>query len=286
MEPRYIFIEPTNTCNITCIMCPVTDNKKMTRVRRMLTIEQLDSLLDANPKARVVYLTNWGEPMLNKLIAQIIAACVKRDLFVVMTTNATLITPGTAQAILDSGLGAVRFSLDGVGEAFEKVRSVRGGYARVKENIELFLRLRDEGGYRTAVELNVTYMRENLDGVRMVESEWKDKVDFINYQGVISAPMIQIGERTGSPRRAGRCRQLYRSAFFLTDGNTVPCCADFNGELVLGNQAALRNAFQLMNSPVSRSLRRQHNEGKLPSICAACTQYSADIFPRRQSAIV
>lgn len=287
MEPRYIFIEPTNTCNITCIMCPVPDNSMMTRKRKMLTVDELGKVLDANPKLQIVYLTNWGEPMLNKSIIEIISTCSSRGLFTVMTTNATLLTQETSVAILEAGLGVARFSLDGVGEYFERVRKVKGGYAKVKENIEMFLQARSAGAYRTAVELNVTYMRENLDGIKPIDAEWASKVDFINYQGVISVPTIQIGERANHEQRKGDCRQLYRSAFFLTNGEVTTCCADFNAELSMGSTETSRSAFKIMNSDSARALRRAHQSGNLPGICAACTQYRDEtIFPRKQSSII
>ena len=83
MAPRYLFIEPTNTCNIACVMCPVPDNSMMTRARKMLTLDRLAMILDANPKVRVVYLTNWGEPLLHKQIIEIIRVCANRGLMIV-----------------------------------------------------------------------------------------------------------------------------------------------------------------------------------------------------------
>ena len=178
----------------------------------------------------------------------------------------------------------VRFSVDGVDASFEKLRGVE--YDTVATNIEGFLGERNRGGYKTRVELNVTYMPEHLPGVEAVHDRWAGKVDFINYQGVISIPTMKVSNRIDHAHRRPGCRQIYRSAFFLTNGTVAPCCADFNGELVLGTENTSQNAFAIMNSPKSRELRRMHRNGTVPAICAACTQYHSNIFPRQQSSIV
>ena len=56
----------------------------------------------------------------------------------------------------------------------------------------------------------------------------------------------------------------------LSDGRVVPCCADFDGELALGNVNTSPLA-EILSSPEALALRDSiAGKTPMPSYCAAC----------------
>ena len=60
-------------------------------------------------------------------------------------------------------------------------------------------------------------------------------------------------------------------AVVLSDGSVTTCCADVRGELGLGHidDAPLPELYQ---SSAWRELRRRHQQGDLPPVCARCSE--------------
>ena len=73
--PESIFIEPTNTCNLKCPLCP-TGSGKMKRRKGFLSFENFKKIIDEiGDYIYYLTLTNYGEPFLNKNILKIIYCC-------------------------------------------------------------------------------------------------------------------------------------------------------------------------------------------------------------------
>ena len=75
--------------------------------------------------------------------------------------------------------------------------------------------------------------------------------------------------------------------FYLTNGDIVPCCADYNSKLKIGNLKTERNIKKILNSQQIKNLRTLHNKHKFIGICKYCVQYdNSSIFKRNQSSII
>ena len=64
--PNMIHIEPTNHCNLGCIMCP--QPREMQRVKGMMSLDLYKSMIDElkDTPAEFVYLHQFGESLLHK----------------------------------------------------------------------------------------------------------------------------------------------------------------------------------------------------------------------------
>ena len=127
-----LIIEPTNTCNLRCTFCFVTEG--MTREDGFMDFELFKKVIDESPGLEHLCMHNWGEPLLHKDIFRMINYAKAAGIaWVVMNTNGTLLTDKIIQRIVDSGLDIIRFSIDGSAETFKKIRGVE------LEKIELYI---------------------------------------------------------------------------------------------------------------------------------------------------
>jgi MoaA/NifB/PqqE/SkfB family radical SAM enzyme len=121
--PNMIHIEPTNHCNLGCIMCP--QPREMQRVKGMMNFDLYKSIIDElkDTPAEFVYLHQFGESLLHKKITDMVDYASENGLQVGMSTNGTLLNEKISERILNSKLDFLTLSLDGATEeSYDKIR--------------------------------------------------------------------------------------------------------------------------------------------------------------------
>lgn len=253
-----VTIEPINKCNLRCKMC---DLKKMKRSIGMMDLNLFKKIVDSNKEIKRICLSVWGEPLLNPYICEMIRYARRRDIYVLMFSNATMLTREKAHDIIDSGLNCLTFSLDGVGETYERVRG--WNFQSVKKNIDYFLKINNAAGNPTRVEINVVEFNENLGGGEEVERMYRDRVDAISI-----TPLMKKDDNL----RTKRCNKLWRNVVIYWDGTVVPCCVDINASMSLGNVEKYSLA-EIFNCSSLQNMRKAHVDKKFPDICLRCNEY-------------
>ena len=61
-----LIIEPTNTCNLRCSFCFVTEG--MSREEGFMDLALFKKVIDDTPELEHLCMHNWGEPLLHKEI--------------------------------------------------------------------------------------------------------------------------------------------------------------------------------------------------------------------------
>ena len=259
---RSLIIEITNCCNLKCRHCPT--HTKMDRSRVMLDLELYKRIIDENPQLDRLVLMNWGEPLLNPHLIEMIAYAHKNNIETHITTNGTLLTEEMMYALLNSGLTRISFSMDGVGETYRRIRGV--DYEVLEETILTFCRLKDELHKDMQVELSVTVFDETEKDVEKLLDRWSSRVHFIK---------LRPQEITREVARERSCRELWRTAVFLSNGVITGCSVDYNGILSLGDtkDGSSRAVF---NSKKMRQLRRNHLKGVFSLPCSMCDEYHTE----------
>ena len=141
-SPCEIQIEPTNACNMQCVMCT---RNEMQRPEGQLGEELFEQILSSwsgiNSRSTLPYLLDstiehthgisggikmyyLGEPLLNKRIYSYISQARERGATVGIQTNAVLLgNPDIRSKLLDAAPNFIGISLDGISpESFEKIR--------------------------------------------------------------------------------------------------------------------------------------------------------------------
>ncbi len=265
-----LIIEPTNTCNLRCTFCYVTEG--MARPEGFMDPDLFRKVIDDSPGLEHLCMHNWGEPLLHKRIFDMLdyahAAGVR---WLVMNTNGTLLTPKMIRRLVDSPLSILRFSIDGSAETFKRVRGVE--LHRIRDNI---LKLREEKERRRpGLSLGVVFTVE--------EDTWEEAADYIAYWETV-VDHVRLQPKLIAAPRQDPCPELfgkdYGKLVVLWDGTVIPCCVDYNATLKLGN-AWDRPVPELWRAHALDRLRERHLQGDFPARCAECQECETPVTTKR-----
>lgn len=146
----------TRRCNLHCAHC-YTDSADREYPGELSTAEGL-AMIEGLAEAHVpVLLLSGGEPLRHPALLDFARHARHCGMRVVISTNGTLITDETAEALADIGVSYVGISVDGRPEVHDRFRGSRGAFDASMRGIEA---CRQAG---LKVGLRVTLTRSNMD---------------------------------------------------------------------------------------------------------------------------
>ena len=116
--PKKIHIETIFGCNARCIMCPNNVKKQITikKMDRKLFEKIIKDTLRINT-IKSIKLSLNGEPLLDEnIFSKIRFIKSLKDIRITFNTNASLLTPGISNKIIDLGLDRINFHVSGFSE--------------------------------------------------------------------------------------------------------------------------------------------------------------------------
>ncbi|MEK9627414.1 MAG: radical SAM/SPASM domain-containing protein [Nitrospinota bacterium] len=256
-----LIVEPTNTCNLRCSFCFVTEG--MTRDEGFLDLELFKKIIDDTPDLEHLCMHNWGEPLLHKDIFQMFDYAHQSGVkYIVMNTNGTLLTDKIIEKIVASPLNIIRFSIDGSAETFKKIRGVE--LEKIEKNILKLKEAKEEKRPELSMGVVFTVEEGTQEDVEDYIRHWETIVDHVRTQ----PKLIQSPRKEPCPEPFGKD---YGKLVVLWDGTVIPCCVDYNASLKLGN-AYTERVIDLWNNTAINTLREQHESGDFPKVCANCNE--------------
>jgi MoaA/NifB/PqqE/SkfB family radical SAM enzyme len=310
VQPLRVQVEVTSRCNLACIMCARTHH--IEGPGEHMSLDTFRHLMQNFASVREVHLQGWGEPFLHPRIFEMIALADPRRRFVSTNSNITVINERIARRIFESGLTALRLSLDGASaETFEMFRPP-ADFDRVMKNLQTLLDVRRElQAFDTEVTLVVVCQQGNL-------SEMPDFVDLVARLGIDELRVQEVREFGDQPetRRLGEedmthvkevcaalaarhhirldwsayrewageiCQFPWRQLYIRANGKVSLCCEKFFTEAdedTYGD-VNVQTGHQIWNGPKYRQARRELASGGFPVACRLCPLYG---FPDRQLA--
>lgn len=267
-EVRY---EVTDNCNANCIMCP---RDKHDRPHGIMDDEKYQASIDEIIAlgARRVVLTGFGEPLLDRNLEKKIAYAKDGGLNTYIITNGSAITPRRAEGLLDAGLDEARISFYGMSsQSYDVV--MRGlSYEKTMQNILHFVDLIRQRGARTKVMLNYIELPENKHHTQAFKDFWEPIVDFIEmWKPHNFGDGRDYRERTENKRTCGRPKN--GPLQIQWNGEVIPCCYDYNNQIILGN-AFEEPILKILYGEKYDDLRDAHESGEFWrfSYCDQCDQ--------------
>jgi len=263
--PEIVQVEATNICNARCTFCPRDD---MTRPQGIMDVALYRKIVDECAALGIGHLRmhNYGEAFVDKRLPEKIAYAKSKGIREVgVITNASLLGPDVAKAVIEAGLDAINVSLDAAGkETFEATR-LGLQYDRVIANVGGLLRIRRELG-RARPKLILSFVRQdNSAEERAFIEHWSKVADKIH--------VTELHNWAGTlARRADvnfPCYRQWLTFTVLWDGRVSLCCADLDGRVVLGDLGR-ESIADIWNSEAYRRVRREQLESGGPEICRAC----------------
>jgi radical SAM protein with 4Fe4S-binding SPASM domain len=296
--PNKLTIDIGNVCDLKCPLCP-TGRGDRGASRGFMKIEEFKRVLEeVGSYLTNLELYNWGEPLLNKDLVDMIQYAKDRNIPVCISTNLNVLDKNMAEALISTNIDKIFISCDGASpETYSKYR-IGGNFHRVISNIYQLLEAKKKLNNRytrivllfhvfkhnehevekikelandCGMELRVNRMRTDMgkEIFERVEDSIERDRDWIPENPKYCAFDL---EKKGKKKQM-KCNLLWKTAVINWDGAVLPCCA------VYGERHAFGNVFEepfasIWNNEKYRSARQEvlNKREKSPTICHTCKE--------------
>lgn len=279
--PLRLWIEPTDVCNLRCVMCPQSEPRAF--AKGYMDFGLYTKIVDeAREFVHDVNLHHRGESTIHPRLADMVRYAKDAGIYTRLHTNGTLLDEEKAVRLIESGLDLISFSFDGYDrESYEKIR-VKAKFERTLGHILRFLEVKRRLRKRTPYAIFETIdfsvgppTAEDRERERAFRARFADlPLDrFIvkrphNWAGTYAPgdPRAQ-----GKPRRYSPCTFPWYSMVIFWDGTVAPCPQDWYGELYMGD-AKRQSLREIWNGPEMVELRKkmQAQDVQCLSPCNQC----------------
>jgi MoaA/NifB/PqqE/SkfB family radical SAM enzyme len=276
--PPLVSVETSALCNADCLYCT---RGHMERKLGVMPMELFRGLADEAAGRADMLLSGFGEPLVDKGLEEKVEYAKRAGVeYVSFFTNASLLAPERARALVDAGLDGVDLSIDGASaDSFNRVR--RGlDFDEVYENVEYLASLRRNG--RPFIRLNTLVLPETEDEKELVRKTFGALTDRIVFRRPESwAEQIDLPPEVETPHieRPTACREpcihLWCQINVYWDGTVPICCRDFDAKVRLGN-AADSSIAEIWRAEPLRSYREKHLAKEFDDVplCNECRYFS------------
>jgi len=112
--PSMVYIEPTNACNLDCVMCA---RQNMNREIGFMSLQDFKKIIDkflVSEFRPPITITGNGEPLLNKNIFSMIQYAKENQFNVSLISNSTVLKKINIEKLLTSGLDRYQSMFDSI----------------------------------------------------------------------------------------------------------------------------------------------------------------------------
>lgn len=276
-RPSWFWIEPTNHCNLRCIMCP-NGMDQVTVEKGFMDFGLYCRIIDEiSPFASAITLAVGGESLLHPRFFDMALYAAQKGVKVLLNTNATLLDQKRAERMLDSGFSAISFAFDGFTKSMYEKARVGADFDRTLGNILCFLRLKQSMG------LQAPYTVLSILKLGLEEPSEEEKKSFLlQFRGLVDEVRLREVSTWGSTfkdatgfsfRKAERlyppCSRIWSTAVIGWNGDVLPCIYNANHEYVLGNMREQKFAG-IWNGERMLALRKSMLDNSYLSLSPLC----------------
>lgn len=276
---KKIYIEITNTCNLSCDFCP-----KCARPSAFMSSRLFEDILQKTDGVLgYIYFHVMGEPLLHPEIGLFLDLSQKYSRRVNITTNGTLIQKAGDIIISKPALRQVNFSLhsfeantgnismdcylDNIFDFIHRSRKLRelliclrlwnlSCEDETEKNRHILTRIERE------FDLNYT-IKEKLtpcSGIKIAQNIFLNQAEKFDWPDIRNE---EIGHR-------GFCYGLRDQVAILVDGTVVPCCLDREAAINLGNIHEC-SFDEIINSPRAQKFYEGFSRREaVEALCRRC----------------
>lgn len=260
--PYFLVVEPTNICNLKCPLCP-TGQGLEGRVKGKMSFSNFKKIIDEiGDYLYSLRLENWGEPLLNEEIFDMISYANSKKITASFNTNLTFLNKQNAEKLILSGLDHIKISLDGAtAQTYVKYRA-GGDFNKVIDNIRMLVKVRtDLKRVNPYIEIQFIVMKHNeeelsqikelcaklgVDGL-LIESLRPDMREELLNSDIYSIDKFKDWLPTDSrysvfdyktktrKYKPKNCSYLWTTTVINWDGAVVPCCSVYDERYDFGN---------------------------------------------------
>lgn len=260
--PFVVDVELTNKCNFQCKMCPTGLGIVNRRKRKMHNLIYTHIIREVGYRERVgIRFVRWGEPLLHPRVAEYIALAKSRYIRTHLNTNGSLLTEGKCRLLIDSGLDSIKFSFQGGNAMSYALWRTGGDFWDTIDKVKMMYRMRKSKNRPYIIVGTTIAEDENADEFVDIIKPYCDKV-------IVGKTQDLVNDVRQTP--ITYCPEMFKISVNC-NGDVTFCCADYDGEMVLGN--ILKNTiYDLYHGDKAQNIRRKLLEGKLKelNVCRHC----------------
>jgi len=226
--PQYVILEPTNYCNLKCIMCP---HDVMPRAKGFMDFELFKRIVDEivlkSPKSKL-----WPAVLGESLIGgdrfkRMVDYAVSRQVDIVLNTNGTLLNDDWVSYFSTCGIKEIILGVDGFSkETYEKIR-VKGSYENLHAKILKLVKACQDTAGAPNVILQIIAMEENRHEIEDYKNYWTSQGAIVKIRSKLGwGNHISTDLPFGEKDRVFPCPWIIRTILILWDGTVCQCNAD------------------------------------------------------------
>ena len=277
--PRRVTVELTNHCNLNCSMCP---RRYMSGPKGFMAVPLFTRIIDemaAHPGTVLVPFFR-GEALLHPEFLPMLAYATPRVGSVQLATNATMMDPVIADALVNLEVDFVSFSIDSVDpDIYGSVRR-NADLGDVLRNVEYLCTMKQErNAKKPQIQVSVVETDDTAEGVEEFIRFWSGKVDRVRVYREHSrdghfGSLEDAGEEGPSKSRKP-CLKPFNELVVYWNGEVALCNHDWNRTAPLGSVHD-RSIQEIWRSETYELQRRaQMGMGEMEDLCRGCDHWEA-----------
>lgn len=260
--PPTAVVATTHRCNHFCRMC-IREARAFAGPE--MEVGLFHKIIDEGATYfRYLSLDGPGETIMNPEALHLIGYARSRGIRMMFSTNGTVLDGRMTEAVLDSGLDQIIFSVNAASP--EVYRAVHGvdSYEKALTNIHHFLRRKCERNSRTKVIIQMVCLPQTLPQVDDFYRQWRGTpgVNSVRVKKDVVCVEAADSEATPSrPRRRNPCPRLwYGPVYIETNGDVYATPGVLYKAEPVGN---VRNntLAEIWNNERMQAMRRAHAGG-------------------------
>lgn len=274
MKKRWkrIYIEITNTCNLSCSFC-----SKTKRIKKEITpIEFEEILKKINPYTDYLYLHVKGEPLLHPNLKELLTLSNQYHKKVTITTNGTFLYEMREILVNSPGIRQINISLHSENQKKNYLKDILKAVDSLSQNKKIayrFWTLQNNILDKKSIEIVnqiIDYYHLPIETIEKIKKEKNIKIKeniYISKENQFLWP----GLENDYYQEEGYCHGLKDQIAILSDGTIIPCCLDGEGIINLGNIYKSDLETILENSRTIKIIEGFHNRKAQEELCKHCS---------------
>lgn len=282
--PNRVTVELTNDCNVSCTFC---NRQKIAMdigyMEDKLFYKIIDEMAEHLPIKLVPFFR--GEPLMHPHIIAFIEYAKRKGIGPIqLVSNALLLDEKMQDALIESGIDYISFSLDTVDPQIYKCSRLLGDLNISSQNVEsMGLKCKErkkKGLSAPTIQVSTINIEEYMPGQKAFIERWLPYVDVVRVyeqhdeKGWLVDPKIRAKLDLFSERKP--CRKVFTDMIIYWDGRLALCNYDWDEHRDIGN-AGTMTLQEAWNSKEYEAVRNMHRCGQFDDgICAGCHHWKID----------
>lgn len=291
-EPILYNFETTNACNMTCKMCPRTRlmTRKIETINNSIFEKVIDQLKPFSDKdwqkwqdfvesyyqiprdevsenhflrhilPKVIVMHGYGEPLLDKNIAEKIKMLSDRNLPSYFSCNPANINIEKLLPVFENGLDYIKFAIDTVDDSqHKKIRGRASSFTEGYNKILQLLKLKEMHGYKTVIIITMINFDKSWEENEFskLKKKFEDMNVYLYLKSYDQFWAVDYQQKTKAISWIEFCHFPWTSLTVKSNGEVAMCVEDFNNEIILGH-ADKETLHSIWNGEKYERFRKAH----------------------------